>query len=100
MKRSRRSAARTWWDGFVAPRRASTARSLTRAKARGEINGEVDAEWICDLLTGPLICRAFLGGYRGLPDELAEETTRFVMSSLATADSNSLAEPLRPGTQN
>lgn len=75
--------ATTWWDGFVAPRRASTSRALTRARARGEVTEEVDAEWICDLLTGPLICRAFLGGYRRLPDELAEETTRFVMSRLS-----------------
>lgn len=75
--------ASSWWHGFVAPRRASTSRALGRARARGELTGEIDAEWICDLLTGPLICRAFLGGYRRLPEELAEETTRFVMSRLA-----------------
>lgn len=75
--------ARTWWEGFVAPRRASTARALERARLRGEIPHELDSEWICDLLTGPLICRAFLGGYQKLAGNLAEETVAFVLRSIA-----------------
>ena len=59
--------AEAWWQGFVAPRRASTARALERARQRGELQGNPDPDWICDLITGPLICRAFLGGYRKLP---------------------------------
>jgi AcrR family transcriptional regulator len=48
------------FDAFVAPRRRSTARALERAVQRGDIPGGFDTEWICDLLTGPLLMRALL----------------------------------------
>jgi AcrR family transcriptional regulator len=49
-----------FFDEFVRPRRESTARSLLRAVQRGEIEAGFDIEWICDLLTGPLLMRSFL----------------------------------------
>ena len=45
---------------FVAPRRESTARALQRAVDRGEIRSGFDTDWICDLLTGPLLMRTVL----------------------------------------
>lgn len=48
------------FDAFLAPRRQSTARALQRAVERGEIRAGFDTDWICDLLTGPLLMRAFL----------------------------------------
>jgi hypothetical protein len=48
------------FDAFVTPRRRSTARALERAVQRGDIPGAFDTEWICDLLTGPLLMRAIL----------------------------------------
>ncbi|MGK9166667.1 TetR/AcrR family transcriptional regulator [Inquilinus limosus] len=77
--------AETWWQSFIAPRRASTARALERARQRGELKGSPDPEWICDLITGPLICRAFLGGYRKLPESLAEETVKIVLKMYGKA---------------
>jgi AcrR family transcriptional regulator len=48
------------FDAFLAPRRQSTARALQRAVERGEIRHGFDTDWICDLLTGPLLMRALL----------------------------------------
>ena len=48
------------FDEFLAPRRRSTARALQRAVERGETRPGVDTDWICDLLTGPLLMRALL----------------------------------------
>lgn len=58
---SRETALREQFlDEFVRPRRESTARALQRAVQRGEIQAGFDAEWICDLLTGPLLMRSLL----------------------------------------
>jgi hypothetical protein len=48
------------FDEFLAPRRQSTARALQRAVERGETRPGIDTDWICDLLTGPLLMRALL----------------------------------------
>ncbi|MDT5066201.1 MAG: hypothetical protein QOK02_2356 [Mycobacterium sp.] len=48
------------FGAFVTPRRKSTVRALERAVERGDIPGGYDADWICDLLTGPLLMRALL----------------------------------------
>src|SRR5258705_3021434 len=48
------------FDEFLAPRRQSTARALQRAVERGETRPGVDTDWICDLLTGPLLMRALV----------------------------------------
>ena len=48
------------FDAFLAPRRQSTARALHRAVERGEVRSGFDTDWICDLLTGPLLMRALV----------------------------------------
>jgi AcrR family transcriptional regulator len=48
------------FDEFLTPRRQSTASALQRAVERGEIRPGFDTDWICDLLTGPLLMRALV----------------------------------------
>lgn len=67
---------------FVAPRRESTARALQRAADRGETRPGFDSEWICDLLTGPLLMRAFLP-IAAIDDHLAMQTVEAALNELA-----------------
>ncbi len=68
-------------DEFVRPRRESTVRALQRALQRGEIKAGFDAEWVCDLLTGPLLMRSFLP--TGPIDEnLAQQTVDAALAVL------------------
>ncbi|HEX7827280.1 MAG TPA: TetR/AcrR family transcriptional regulator [Mycobacterium sp.] len=70
------------FEAFVTPRRESTARALERAVQRGDIPGGFDTEWICDLLTGPLLMRALMP--TGPIDEnLAQLTVNAVLDVLA-----------------
>jgi AcrR family transcriptional regulator len=48
------------FEAFVGPRRRSTARAMERAVLRGDIPDGFDNDWICDLLTGPLLMRALV----------------------------------------
>jgi AcrR family transcriptional regulator len=73
--------------GYVGPRRSSTARALARAAARGEIGPGFDADWICDLITGPLFFRALLPGIGPLDDELVQRTVAAALAALPTAAS-------------
>lgn len=47
---------------YLAPRRAYTRVVLDRARNRGELTADADADWIADLLTGPLLMRAVMPG--------------------------------------
>jgi AcrR family transcriptional regulator len=75
-----------FYETFVAPRRHSTCRALQRAVERGETRPGFDSDWICDLLTGPLLMRAFLP--TGPIDEnLIQQTVNAALEALAvTAD--------------
>lgn len=55
-------SAEPFVSAYLAPRRAFTHVILARAVARGEIRAGADAEWIADLLTGPLLMRIVLPG--------------------------------------
>ncbi|MFD4366725.1 TetR/AcrR family transcriptional regulator [Rhodococcus sp. NPDC058521] len=79
--RQDQSAAQTWVEGFVSPRRAGTVAALRRAKARGEIEPDTDEDWVCEVITGPLISSAFLTGPRPLPEERAADTVELVMKA-------------------
>jgi AcrR family transcriptional regulator len=70
-----------FFDEFVMPRRESTARALHRALERGEIRPGFDTEWICDLLTGPLLMRAFLPT-GPVDDNLAHQTVEAALAVL------------------
>ncbi|WP_121255054.1 TetR/AcrR family transcriptional regulator [Nocardioides ferulae] len=77
------ATGRRFADRFLAPRRQATARILDRAVLRGEIPGGHDPEWICDLLTGPLLMRALLPGLPPLDEGLAEQTVDAALRVLA-----------------
>jgi AcrR family transcriptional regulator len=68
---------------FLAPRRRATTRAVERAVARGELSGDPDAEWISDLLTGPLLMRALLPGLQPIDEPLIERTVRSALRALA-----------------
>lgn len=52
----------SFFRDYLAPRRAYTQVLLDRARSRGEIDADADADWIADLLTGPLLLRAVMPG--------------------------------------
>lgn len=67
---------------FLGPRRSATDRVLRAAVERGEIHDPVDAEWISDLLTGPLLARTLLPGLRAIDDDLVEHTVAAALHEL------------------
>lgn len=62
-------------EGFVQPRRANVSRVIDAAVARGEISSaNIDVEFVCDLLTGPILSRALLPVSVRIGDEIARLT--------------------------
>ncbi|MFK4761766.1 TetR/AcrR family transcriptional regulator C-terminal ligand-binding domain-containing protein [Microbacterium sp. ZW T5_45] len=68
--------------GYLAPRRAFTHVILARAVARGEIEPGADADWIADLLTGPLLMRITLPGMPPIDQALAAHTVEAALVAL------------------
>ncbi len=83
--RADEEAATVFVSRFLAPRRAATARVLERATERGEIAACDDPEWICDLVTGPLLMRAMLPGLPPLDETLVEQTVAAALASLGVS---------------
>lgn len=77
--RANTEARSAWVDGFVRPRRDGVVAAVERAVHRGELVEGTDAEWVCDILTGPIISAAFLTGTAHLPDGLVVETVALVL---------------------
>ncbi|MFE3443868.1 TetR/AcrR family transcriptional regulator [Nocardia sp. NPDC059180] len=75
-------AARRFQDRFLTPRRDSTASIMDRAVARGEIEPGTDPEWICDLITGPMVMRALMPSLGPIDDELVRLTVRSALDAL------------------
>lgn len=69
-------------EQFLGPRRAATAVIIERAEDRGEIPHCTDVEWICDLLTGPLIMRAIIPGLLPLDQHFIANTVNSALSAL------------------
>lgn len=80
-------------NDFLAPRRRSTAKILHRAEYRGEITPGWDADWICDLITGPFLMRACLPIDAAIDDVLVDQTVR---AALATLGASWLHGPASP----
>jgi AcrR family transcriptional regulator len=79
-------------ERVIAPRRENVHAVLDRAVARGEIGSttEADAEYICDLLIGPLLARTLLPVALPLDEEFVHRTVGTVLRELgvkATGDS-------------
>ncbi|TDO93555.1 TetR-like C-terminal domain-containing protein [Enemella evansiae] len=77
-------ARKVWNEGFVRPRREGVLQAVARAIERGELDRDCDGEWVCEILTGPLISSAFLQGPRVLPATLAAETVSLVLRRFGT----------------
>lgn len=69
-------------NGFFAPRRQATQRALLRGADRSEVPHAVDLEWICDLLSGPLVMRATFPRLGPIDDVLAVSTVRAALACL------------------
>jgi AcrR family transcriptional regulator len=69
-------------EKFFAPRRAGVATIIRRAETRGEIPECTDVEWICDLITGPLVMRILLPGLLPLDEELISNTVASALCAL------------------
>jgi AcrR family transcriptional regulator len=69
-------------EEFLAPRRHGTAMIIRRAAARGEIPGNPNVEWACDLLTGPLLMRAVMPGLADLDESIISPTVASALCAL------------------
>ncbi|MGW0180474.1 TetR/AcrR family transcriptional regulator [Nocardia sp. NPDC003345] len=74
--------ARRFQEQFLRPRRRSTATILERAVARGEVTTEVDPEWLCDLITGPMLMRALIPELGPIDEELVQRTVRSALDTV------------------
>lgn len=71
---------------FIEPRRANVRDLILSAVGRGEIpDADIDFEYLCDLLLGPLLARTLLPLDGALDDRLARTTVRTVMEHLLGA---------------
>lgn len=70
-------------ERFITPRRQNVGRVIEAAVERGEIDSEdVDAEYICDLLFGPLLSRVLLPTGLAINDMIARKTVDTAMREL------------------
>ncbi len=70
-------------DRMLRPRRENIGAVLDRARQRGEIpRDDVDSEYICDLLFGPLLARVLLPTELPIDDRLARQTVATVLNEL------------------
>lgn len=67
---------------FLVPRRAGVAAVIARAIGRREIPACPDVEWICDLLTGPVLMRVLMPGLNGLDESLIVQSVASVLAAL------------------
>ncbi len=81
------AAVRAFYESqFIGPRRSNVARVISRAIERGEVEGrQVDVDYVCDLLLGPILARALLPVPAALDDRLARQTTASAIQTLKAA---------------
>lgn len=73
----------TYRERMVLPRRQKVPDVLDRACERGEIlRDDFDADYICDLLFGPLLARILLPTDLPVDDRLAHQTVTSVINEL------------------
>ena len=97
--RENEEARVAWVEGFVAPRRVGVERSVARAVQRGELDPACDADWVCEVLTGPLVSSALLRGPRPLPDKVVEETVALVLLRFGAAPAHPGGAQPQPSTR-
>lgn len=78
-------------EQFIRPRRNEVRKVIERAMERGEIgrNEDLDYDFVCDVLLGPLLARIILPLDLPLNDDLARQTAKlaytYVLSSAVSA---------------
>lgn len=88
-------AGAPFFRDYLAPRRAHTQVLLDRAHSRGEITVEVDAEWIADLLTGPLLLRAVMPGLPPIDNTLITQSLHAALDAAGFRGDRQSIEELR-----
>lgn len=78
--------AETFYGSFFAPRRAATKQAIVRGVVRGEITQPLDLDWVCDLLSGPLLMRATFPRLGPIGEDLAQATVRVALADLRADD--------------
>lgn len=78
--------AHRFQEQFLRPRRRSTATILERAVARGEITAEVDPEWLCDLITGPMLMRALIPELGPIDETFVQYTVRSALDAVGLTE--------------
>ncbi len=73
-------------DGFFTPRRRATQRAILRGADRGQVPHPVDLEWVCDLLSGPLVMRATFPRLGPIDDALAVSTVHAALADLRAGE--------------
>lgn len=72
-----------YFDRMIRPRRQNICMVIDRAAERGEVDrSNIDSEYICDLLFGPLLARILLPTNLPVDDRLARETVATVLREL------------------
>lgn len=79
---------RSFMDRFLKPRRQATGLILQRAARRGQISDDFDADWICDLLTGPFVLRVQIPETGPLDDSLVCATVAAALAALGLRDTD------------
>ncbi|WP_251445965.1 TetR/AcrR family transcriptional regulator [Microbacterium sp. USTB-Y] len=72
----------TFVSGFFGPRRAATQEAIVRGIARGEAADASDLDWVCDLLSGPLMMRATFPHMGPIDDSVVTGTVRAALVEL------------------
>ncbi len=71
---------------FIGPRRSNVDRVVAAAVERGEISADVDIDFVCDLLLGPILARALMPSGAALDETLARQTTEAALRALNAVD--------------
>jgi AcrR family transcriptional regulator len=72
-----------YFDRMIHPRRENVRLVISRALERGELTRtDIDSEYICDLLFGPLLARVLLPTDLPLDDRLARQTVTTVLQEV------------------
>jgi AcrR family transcriptional regulator len=71
----------SFYERFMAPRRASVAAMLARAAHRGEIQLPAQPSIVSDLLTGPLLLRAVMPPIGPIDDILLDATVEAALNA-------------------
>lgn len=71
-----------YWKNYVSPRREALARAIERAKERGEIRADADAEMVMDLIGGALLYRLLVRPEGPEPEEYLRRALKVIRQGI------------------